>query len=369
MLDLSKINFAFPQPANTTYFNTSSCGLVSNSGILKAHKFNETLQKYGSKAAEDFIFETIPHIRALVSTFIDAPINEFAFIPNFSYGLSAVIPAIKSLKRVLLFKEDYPSLVQPFLINPFEVFWIESHDGFTIDLEELKQIILLNKIEILAISHVQWLTGFMIDIDELGVFCKQHNVLFILDGTQSLGAIPFSFTNSHVNIFISSNYKWMNGGFGTGILCIKEETMAKYPPKIGGFNSYKYLDNEWKYQQSILSYEPGQLNMSGLAVLQNAIAFKIELGAENIADHNLNLLNRFTLGIASTSHKLVGPFENTNRCNIISFRGDANLVRYLGEQNIVVKMRQNVIRLGIHFYNTERDVDRLISSLKSYDLL
>lgn len=362
MLDRHIISNLYPQPKHSTYFNTSAFGLVSCSGVEKANKLNEELHTQGNKAAEHFIAEKLPQIRETVSAFLDAPIEEIALIPNFSFGLSAVIPSITSLKRVLLFKDDYPSLIQPFLINDFEVHWIDSSDGFTIEMDVLKALIIKHEIEILAISQVQWLSGFVIDIVELGRFCKKHNVLFVLDGTQSLGAIPFSFNNSNVNIYISSNYKWMNAGFGTGIMCIKQETMTKYPPKIGGFNSYKYLEEQWEYRPSINSYEPGQLNLPGLAMLQDAMNFKMDLGEHKIMDHNLKLLITFTENIASTSVKLIGPGESTNRNNIVSIRADLALARHLDAKNIVIKMRNDMIRIGIHFYNTEEDIDRLISA-------
>ena len=94
MLDFNKINKAYPQPANTTYLNTPSSGLISKSGMGKAHKFHEELHKKGSRKAEHFIAEELPQIRKKVSDFMDAPIHELAFIPNFSYGLCAIIPAL-----------------------------------------------------------------------------------------------------------------------------------------------------------------------------------------------------------------------------------------------------------------------------------
>ena len=366
MLDRSKIIKAYPKPQNSTYLNTSSFGLVSKSSIDQAHKFNEGLKKYGSKQAENFLEEELPQIRETVSAFIDAPVYEIALIPNFSHGICAVIPAISMLKRVLLFKDDYPSLIQPFLLNDFDVCWCNSTDGFNIDLEELKQSIIHNKIEIMAISHVQYISGFLIDIVDLGTFCKKHGVLFILDGTQSVGAMPFSFNDSDVDIFITSSYKWVNGGYGTGIMCIKQETIEKYVPKIGGFNSYKIVDGQWKYKPSISSYEPGHLNMSGLTLLKDALDFKMEIGVKNIAFHNLNLLNRLVEKIDSTSCNLIGPDNNTNRCNIVGIEGDEKLANYLDEQNIIVKMHNKIIRIGIHFYNTEDDIDYLTESLRSY---
>ncbi len=366
MLDLNKIKKDYPQPEHTTYFNTSSTGLVSSSGIEKAHKFNENLHKFGSQQAEYFYEKVIPEIRETISLFIDAPIDEIALIPNFSFGLCAIIPSITSLKCVLLIKDDYPSLVQPFLLNNFDVYWIESIDGFSIDMEDMKKSIINNNIEILAISHVQFLTGFMIDVDELGAFCKQHGVLFILDGTQSFGTIPFSFNTSDVDIYIASNYKWMNAGFGTGIMCIKQATLNKYIPKTGGFHSYQLLEGQWKYKPSIKSYEPGHQNMSGLEILKDAIEFKMEVGMRNIANHNLNLLNRLIDKIEDTPCKLIGPYNNNNRCNIAGIIGAEKLTTYLKKHNIIVKERFEIIRIGIHFYNTEDDVDYLIETLRAY---
>ena len=366
MLDFNKINKAYPQLEVATYLNTASSGLISKSGMEKAHKFHEELHKKGSRKVEHFIAEELPMIRKTVSDFMDAPIHELAFIPNFSYGLCALIPAVSTLKRVLLFRDDYPSLIQPFLINDFDIHWVDGKDAFTIDLRELKESILQNNIELLAISHVQYLSGFKIDIEEVGAFCKKHDVIFILDGTQSLGAFPFSFKNSEVNVYITSNYKWMNGGYGTGIMCMDTETIKRFPPKSGGFGSYKYLDKHWKYTASINSYEPGHLNFTGLIMLHDAINFKNEFGLENIAKHNMTLLTALIDGMRSNSLELSGPGHNRNRSNIIGIKGDEHLEKFLRKKGIIANMRKNIIRIGIHFYNTEEDINRLIKVLNSY---
>ena len=264
---------------------------------------------------------------------------------------------------MLLFKDDYPSLTIPFTLNDFEVFWIESHDGFSIDIENIEQLNIEHEIEILAISHVQWLTGFTIDLNRLSGFCKTHDVLLILDGTQSLGAIPFSFRSSGVNIFITSNYKWMNAGYGTGIMCIDEHAMNRYPAKIGGFNSYKHIDKAWKYHASISSYEPGHPNMAGLALLKSTIDYKMELGVANIANHNINLVNSLNEKISSTPYHLVSPEDNNQRANIVSIYGNKNLEKYLLDHGIIVKMRNGMIRIGMHFYNTMEDINQLMNIL------
>lgn len=367
MIDAKEIRNTYPQAENTTYLNTSSTGLVSKASTAKSQIFNVNLQKNGSKQAEEFIVNELPEIRRTIGKFLDAGVDEIALIPNFSYGLSAVIPSLSKLKRVLLFKDDYPSLTLPFTLNDFEIFWIESKNGFDIDVEDLIHTIIINKIQIVAISHIQYLTGYAINLEQLSYICKSQGTLLILDGTQSLGAIPFSFKSSGVNIFITSNYKWMNGGFGTGIMCIDKDTLQRFPPKIGGFSSYKYLEEEWKYTPSIQSYEPGHPNMAGLSMLKEAIDFKQSMGIENIASHNEELIQLLTKKISSTSFELIGPSDNKNRSNIIGIKGHKSLEKHLLDHGVIVKMRNDIIRIGTHFYNSKDDINRLIECLLNYN--
>ena len=203
MANWTKILDLYPQPSGKHYFNSASFGLISKSGVDEAHDFIENLHHLGSKHTEDFFSNGIMEVRGSVARFTDASLQEIALIPNFSFGLNAITTSIQ--KRVLLFRGDYPSLTLPFELNDFEVYWVESVDGFSIDLNTVEQIIQRYSIEILAVSHVQYLTGFKIDINALHFLCNKYHILFILDGTQSLGAIPFSFKTSGVNILITSN--------------------------------------------------------------------------------------------------------------------------------------------------------------------
>ncbi|MCG8307846.1 MAG: aminotransferase class V-fold PLP-dependent enzyme [Cytophagales bacterium] len=367
MHDLELIKRNYPQPDKSAYFNTSSTGLISKTGVRKVARFNKDLLRFGSKYAEAFYLEGIPKIRKTISRFIDASVDEIALVPNFSYGLNAVLPSIARLRSVLLYREDYPSLTIPFELNDFEIYWIENKDGFFIDLNELKQTVSQHKIDIIAISHIQYLTGFTIDIEELASFCNLNDVLLIVDGTQSLGAMDYSFNKSGVHIFIASNYKWMNSGFGTGIMCIDKSTLNKFTPKIGGYNSLKYLDQSWKYISSIHSYEPGHHNMAGLVMLEDAIEFKLRLGLGNIADYNRHLLNIVTDKLNEINVGTSGSSaDNDHRSNIIGIPGDKSLATYLQDNNVVVKWRNGIIRVGIHFYNTESDIMRLVRHLESY---
>jgi len=193
MLATQTIQELFVRKQNQVYLNTSSCGLISSTGVEKMNAFMQSLSVQGSRRAEYFLAEELPAIKRIISAFIDADENELALVPNFSFGLNAIIPSLHHHRNVLLFDDDYPSLTQPFLLNKFNISWVRQMDGFSFDLQEIEEIIANKSIDIAAVSHVQYQTGYCIDIQAISAICKRYNVLLIVDGTQSLGAMPFSF--------------------------------------------------------------------------------------------------------------------------------------------------------------------------------
>lgn len=139
-------------PKNPIYFNTPSVGLMSKNISQQVFSFSQKLAEDAAGTAEKFQMEEIPELRKLLSLYLDAAENEIALIPNSSYGLSALIPSLKTKSRVLLFSSDYPSLNEPFKINDFEVFYLQNPDEFEIPLEVIKAQLIKHEIEILAIS-------------------------------------------------------------------------------------------------------------------------------------------------------------------------------------------------------------------------
>jgi len=278
---------------NAIYLNTAACGLIPEAAVQAGNSFNTALQINSSIRAADWKASEANRIRNTIAHFIGAPEQNVAMMPNFSFAINCLVQSLKGTERILLFRKDFPSLTDPFKINNFDITWIDTTDEFTISLEEINSLIETQKIDIVAISHVQWSSGLAMDLKELGALCKQHGVRLIIDGTQSLGAIPVNLSALPVDVFIASNYKWMNAGFGTGILYITDDFLKKYPPVVAGNNSYVLQNGQLTYRPSMRSYEPGHLNMSGLLLLEAAIQDKNNRGMEAIAAHTKKLTQLF----------------------------------------------------------------------------
>ena len=237
------------------YLNTAAAGLVPAAFTEAANKLYATFDTYTSANAEQWRDEIQPQIRQRLAAFLSAPVANAAFLPNFSWGINGIVHSLKGTENVMLYKGDYPSLLDPFKVNGFNISWIEDTDGFTIPVDIMKQRLMDQKIDVLAISQVQWMSGFKLDLSDIGSFCREHGIRLIVDATQSLGAVHTDMAAQPADVLIASNYKWMNAGFGTGVMYISDSFMSAYPPKVAGFNSYtfKYGTPQYKPGFAVLS--------------------------------------------------------------------------------------------------------------------
>lgn len=349
-----------------TYLNTASCGLVPPETLEAANKLYEGFTSNSSTCSEGWRLDNEERIRRTIADFIGAPAGNVAKVPNFSWAINGIVQSLRGDERVLLYARDYPSFLEPFRINNFDITWVDAPDGFNININDIHDAITNKTVDIVALSHVQWSSGYRIDLKTIGDLCHKHGVIFIVDATQSLGANVINLAELHVDVFAASNYKWMNAGFGTGILYITDSFLRRYPPVIGGHNSYQMVGNEWKYVPSILSYEPGHPNMFGLTVLESAIQYKNKLGVANIEKHNRSLTQQFLTGIQGTSVRILGPHTMDNRSSIVHLIDENGLGDWIKQHNIVITQRNGLLRVSIHYYNTEEDVRALVDCIANW---
>lgn len=354
--------------AQHTYLNTAGCGLINPEALAAGNKLYDAFTTNSSSASEDWRFNEEQRTRELMARFIGADARNVAMVPNFSWAINAVVQSLKGTERVLLYKGDYPSLLEPFRINNFAITWVDSPDGFHIDLDAIRPAITNHSVDVLAISHVQWNSAYRIDIKEIGDLCREHGIVFIVDATQSLGAHVIDLSKLNIDVFISSHYKWMNAGFGNGTLYIADAFMQQYPPVVGGHNSYHMVGDKWMYVPSIKSYEPGSPNMHGFSILAAEIERKNKMGLASIEAHNRHLTDLFLKGITGMDLTVIGDLDTTHRASFVLLRGENGLGTYLKDNSFVVTIRNGLVRISFHYYNTPDEVQRLIACLSSFSV-
>ena len=347
------------------YLNTAGCGLISEVSLKAGAELYNAFTTNSSTRSE--IWRDVESIifRKEVADFLEIEEDRLGFIPNFSYAMNMLVQSLRGDEHILVYKNDYPSIIEPFVQNGFRVHKIEAEDEFTIALERIEQCLAHQNIDILAIGHVQWQTGFMINLTALSSLCKKYNTLLIVDATQSLGAVPIAMQDSGIDVLIASNYKWMNSGFGNGIIYFDPSFLEKYPPVVIGAACLEFAGKA-------RSYEPGGLNMYGLTLLQEAIKEKKKLGAKELYAHNMRLTKTLLDGLATHRGKIeiFGDYSINHRSSIVVVKDQTNLKGSLGkwleQAGIIVTNRGGTLRISMHFYNTAEEVGYMLSTIERW---
>lgn len=347
------------------YLNTAGTGLLSREAIDAAKDYLDKASTDPSSAFLGWLGNDLPVSRKNAARLFDTTEDQIFFSPNFSFALVSVLQSLVGrLKKVLLYDTDYPSLNLPFELGNFKVSYVKDHDGFHISTEEIIEKIKKENIEIVAFSHVQFLTGFKLDINTIGEYCHKKGVVFIVDGTQSMGATATNFNRLPVDVMIGSSYKWLNGGHGSAVGCIRKSFIEKYPPGIAGYGSIDHTKTQWDYRPSNKSFEPGHLNPPGLLQLAEGINHKLKVGLDSIYTHNTALVERLHKGLLNLPFEVVGKEDFHNRLHILVFKAEEKVAEELQNAGFVITWRKETIRVSPHYYNTDEDIDALLSELK-----
>lgn len=328
----------------------------------------QDLAARGSAGGEYWRDNRYFEIKKNVADFLHTNEACVALIPNCSFALNSIVHSLTGREKILLYRKDYPSLYIPFVINNFAISWLEDEDGFFIDLEKAEAVIRAERPDLVVISHVQWQSGFKTDLERLGEICSRNNVLLIVDATQSLGALDVHAPDMKIDVLLTSNYKWMNAGFGTGLMYMNAAFLNRYPPRVSGNGSRTFSWNDEGYvnRPAITNYEPGSLDMFGFSVMEQSVKEKMQKGMEQIEQHNRRLTAMMLEKLADLPVGIIGAPDMQHRSSILVIREERGLHELLMNNGIVTTLRNGTIRISIHDHNTEADVHLLAGCIEEW---
>jgi selenocysteine lyase/cysteine desulfurase len=350
----------FPVTGQCTYLNTASCGLLSKSLVEWRHEHDENLLDGGSMF-RDLHKAHIREIRRSVGQFFFSSEENVALVPNFSFGMNTILDGLPKGQKVLLLKEDYPSINWPVQNRDFEICYAEIDQHLEQNIEAAVE---KYRPDIFAFSVVQYTSGILIDLNFLKQLkTKYPNLLLIADATQFFGTTNFNFEESAIDVMGASSYKWMLAGYGNGFFLIKQEAQQKISPITIGLNSADATFDKTKEIEFVGRLEPGHLDTLNYGSLGESIRFLQEVGKDSIERHLSSINDN-----AKREFKKLGLLDSavSNRALhscIYNIKGDGGLFQKLKENNIIGSLRGKGIRLSFHFYNSEKDLEKLLTLL------
>jgi len=366
----------FPIVKKYTYLNHAAISAPSIKVNNAVKKINDNFCNCAIDCYYQWM-EQIEHVRKLYAGLINAHAEEIAFVGNTSEGLSSIAQSLtwKENDVVLLPVSEFPANIYPWLNlekKGVKVKYIQQRDNGRFDIEDVEKA-LTPKVKLLAVSSVNFLSGFYCNLQAFGEFCRKKGILFCVDAIQSIGVIPMDVKKFGIHFLAAGAYKWMLGCMGTGAIYVSSEIREAVCPAIVGWKSVvnddDFFEINFNIKPNALGFEPGAMNISGIYALGAAIELINEAGVENIKKKVFSINDLFIKGLSKRGIKIITPLGKDERSGILSFQAPGNrekLYEFLSSRNIMVSLRKNLIRLSPHFYNDKSDVSSFFKCIDDF---
>lgn len=332
-------------------------------------------------SVEDF-FAPVEELRGLAGRLVNAPPEAVAMIPAVSYGVAIAARnlALSAGQNVVSPAEEFPSNIhvwrdrckaeganlrlvpRPTDVQHAGAAWnealLEAIDGDT---------------ALVTLTAVHWTDGTRFDLHRIGARAREVGALFVVDGTQSVGAAPFDFAAVRPDLLICASYKWCLGPYQYGFAVLGERLLQGKPVEdtwIGreGAEDFAGLVNyQDGYRAGARRFDAGEhSNMVAVPMLTESLRQILAWGVENISAYCASLVDEVRGALADSPFALPPPEDHTPHMFGIHMPEAADIPRILAElkrREIYVSQRGSSVRVSPHVYNTADDMGALAEAL------
>jgi selenocysteine lyase/cysteine desulfurase len=270
---------------------------------------------------------------------------------------------------VLTMRDEFPSTTFPWLNQGTQIIFVEA-ENYGYSIENIKKAITPD-VKILISSYVQYCTGFRQDLEVLGNFCKENNLIFVVNATQALGIFPVDVKKCNIDFLVFTGLKWATAGYGIGGLYVNKKWLSPDNFPFAGWRSVETpgkmdnLDLELKNEASVI--ESGCPHFPNIFALGGALNMFKNIGSENVMNRVLFLNHLIEEKLRTLGIELIVQKEDKHRSGILiaKIQNPKFVVEELFKKNIIVSARGKGVRISASIFNNEEDIEKLITELKN----
>lgn len=364
---------------DATYLNLAGQSPLPRVSIRAVQAALEA-KKFPHHKADSTYFEVPNRIRESIAKLIGGKPEEIALTSGASTGVAAVAYALKWQPgdEVITAKGEFP--LQYTAWKP-----MEEREGLKLKIVAPRErfitaddliAAITPKTRVVSVSLVRYDDGSLLDAPRVAAVCHAQGALLLLDASQCCGAIPMDVHQLGADFLVCAGYKWLLGPFGTGFFWIKSEHLPTVRPgpfywmAVAGSDNFAALNfDDPKPAPNAKRWDAPEwasyFNFN-LAAMDTSVELVSRMGPERVAAHNRKLIDFLFERLPKDRCVPASPLDAAHRGPYGCFAARSRektteLYQRLRKENIVVSLREGNIRVSPHLYNTERDIDRLIS--------
>lgn len=306
--------------------------------------------------------------------------DEIALLKNTSEGLSLIAQGLsfKSGDNIVIPAEEFPS--NKVVWQALQAQGVDLRLIFVQDVDEPEQA-LINAMDgdtrLLSCSSVQFARGLRLDLNIIGLACRQNNTLFCVDAIQSLGAISFDAQACHADFVVADGHKWMCGPEGTALFYCRKEVQDLLQLRQYGWHMLKdafdfsHQHSEIQIADNAQRFESGSPNMMGIAALNASLGLLLDIGIEKIQNKVIeNASYLIDQLILSSDITILSPTQQGRYAGIITFQkqhvDNMKLYQQLQDNNVICAYRGDGIRFSPHFYTDLQLINKALTIVHDY---
>jgi selenocysteine lyase/cysteine desulfurase len=386
----------FPGLKNKIFLDAACVSLVPSTASQAISKFLDMASSCPFRdASEHHIAMDAWRAQTLeyAATLFNIAKSQIALVESTTHGLNIAVNAInfKADDEVIIANTEFLQVAIPFVKkqdqNLLKIVPLIIPKNNHINIDIIKPII-TSKTKAICISAVQWSTGSRVCLQDIGDYCRKHNIWLIVDGVQEAGALNVDLSKIYCDFYVAGGHKWLNSPYGCGLMIMSSRALELQPnsfgylalsePKKGWAEFFRDPEQSplcaYDFAPVAKSFEiAGTSNYPGAIGLGEAIKILSLVGIKNIQEQVLNLSGFLQEELLRRDFNLISPQNNLLRSGITVFRisedpvRNLNIVNKLLDQDILISMRYSSgiggIRVSTHYFNNNKDIQILLDAL------
>lgn len=388
MSNIAALREAFPGTRNGIYLQTSATSLMPLAAREAMLCYLDGRIDEGGK--EPTMFDAIERIRSQFAQMLGADADEIAIVKSVSEGINLIVtsfPWQRGDNAVLCGDIEHPNSIYA-LYNMrdrygVDVRFVPPTADFATPIDTIAQTI-DDRTRLVIASSVTYTTGARTDLDALASLCRSRNVFLLIDGAQSIGALDLNTRTTAIDAMTVGASKYLCGPHGIGFLYVRREaadtlqpgSLARYGVDLGDAHEGDMGGDHYQLMPGARRFELGIYNFAGANAVEASLDLLARVGVPAIEAHVLSLASSLTDGLLALGLPLISGRHDRHFSHFVVV-GEVDpqpttqkqlqgLMDHLSTQGVKLSMRRGRLRFSFHVYNTQDEVDHVLSMVRQY---
>ena len=366
---------AFNVPEDVAYFNTANLAPQLHSVRAAGEAALEQRARPWTIAAEDW-FTDVERLRSLFATLIGSDADGVAIIPATSYGFAVAAQnlPLQRGQRIVVLAEEYPSGVYSWRSatrrTGAEILTVSREQGQ--DWTDAVLEALDERAAVVSVPNVHWTDGAVLDLATIGRRAREVGARLVIDGSQSIGALPLDVAELKPDFLVAVGYKWLLGPFSLGYLYVAEKYREGSPleenwiSRAGSEDFARLVDYRDDYQPGARRFDVGQrtkfeLTPMAVAAVAQLVEWRVPRIAATLATVTRAIADHARqLGLEPLPDDLRGP-------HMLGIRLPRDVrdrvLPALATAGCYAAVRGESLRISPHLHITEAAIERLLGAM------